>query len=499
MRLPYRGSPFSRVDKTSVGHYTLSIVAAARAVSRTLKDITSKRHIRLVMPEYAEGQRTGLEATPRSTLSVLDGVAVVVGMVVGAGIFKTPSLVAAQCGSTGAVLLLWLAGGAVSLVGALCYAELTSTYPHPGGDYHYLGRSFGDIPAFLFAWSRITVIQTGSIAMHAFLLGDYASEVLRLGPYSSSVYGVGALALLTAVNITGIRQGKWTQNVLTGLIVLGLMSVVGLGLASAPAGHQAAAAPPATGARGIGIAMIFVLLTYGGWNEIAYLSSEVRKARKNMIRVLMLGIGSITFIYLAVNYSFLRSLGLGATASSGAVAVEMMRRTLGVPGVTYMSLLVVFTVLSSMNAVIITGSRTNYAFGRDYALFSFLGRWNAQANTPVNALIFQSAIALGLILLGTGTRSGFATMVEYTAPVFWLFFLLVGVSLFVLRAKERAVVRPFKTPLYPFVPLVFCGACLYMLYSSLAYTGKGALAGVIVLLAGIPVFMAGRQGAASFD
>ncbi len=445
------------------------------------------------MPEYAQKERTDVEAAPKSTLSVLDGVAVVVGMVVGAGIFKTPSIVAAQCGSVGAVLLLWLAGGAVSLVGALCYAELTSTYPHPGGDYHYLGRSYGSVPAFLFAWSRITVIQTGSIALHAFLLGDYASEVLRIGPYSSSIYAVGALVLLTAVNITGMRQGKWTQNVLTGLIVLGLFSVVAFGLASGPGRPEAPPVQQATTASGIGVAMIFVLLTYGGWNEIAYLSSEVRKARKNMVRVLMLGVAAVTFIYLAVNYAFISSLGLGATASSGAVAVEVMRRVLGGPGVTYMSLLVVFTVLSSMNAVIITGSRTNYAFGRDYSLFSFMGNWDEKGNTPVNALIFQSAIALGLILLGTGTRNGFVTMVEYTAPVFWFFFLLVGVSVFVLRVKERAVVRPFRTPLYPFTPLLFCGACLYMLYSSLAYTGRGAIVGVIMLLTGIPVFLVRRQ------
>ena len=243
--------------------------------------------------------------------------------------------------------------------------------------------------------------------------------------------------------------------------------------------------------------MIFVLLTYGGWNEIAYLSSEVRKARKNMVRVLVLGIGAITFIYLAVNYSFLRSLGLAATASSGAVAIEMVRGILGEPGVTYMSLLVVFTVLSSMNAVIITGSRTNYAFGRDFPIFSFLGRWNGGANTPVNALVFQSAIALALVFLGTGTRSGFITMVEYTAPVFWLFFLLVGISLFVLRRKEGAIVRPFRVPLYPATPLIFCGVCLYMLYSSLVYTGKGGVIGVVVLLAGIPLFLLKRPGAAT--
>ncbi|OPY64604.1 MAG: Serine/threonine exchanger SteT [Syntrophorhabdaceae bacterium PtaU1.Bin034] len=417
---------------------------------------------------------------------MLDGVAIVVGMVVGAGIFKTPSLVAANCSSTEAVLLLWLAGGAISLVGALCYAELTSAYPHPGGDYHYLNRAFGTIPSFLFAWSRMTVIQTGAIAMHAFLIGDYASQVAKLGPYSSSVYAVISIALLTTINIIGMKQGKWTQNLLTGAIVLGLVSVVALGLTASPGRAVLEESNRGTAGGSLGLAMIFVLLTYGGWNEIAYLSSEVRKARKNMVRVLLYGIGAITVIYLTVNYTFLRALGLQATASSEAVAANVMRSIFGEAGVTYITLLVVFTVLSSMNAIIITGSRTNYAFGRDFFLFSFMGRWQSGANTPVNALLFQGIASLVLVFLGTGTRSGFAMMVEYTAPVFWLFFLLVGISLFVLRRKEGAIVRPFRVPLYPLTPLIFCGVCLYMLYSSIMYTGTGGLIGLVVLLAGIP-------------
>jgi amino acid transporter len=425
---------------------------------------------------------------------VPDGVVFIVGMVIGAGIFKTPSLVAGHSSSTAGALFLWLAGGAISLIGALCYAELTSAYPHPGGDYHYLGRAYGALPAFLFAWSRMTVIQTGSIAMHAFLIGDYASQVVRMGPLSSSLYGVAAVVLLTSINIIGIKQGTWTQKILTGTIVLGLLSVVALGLAAHPArGAPAPASSPGTAASGVGMAMIFVLLTYGGWNEIAYLSSEVRKARKNMARVLLYGIGAVTAIYLTVNYTFLRTLGLAGTASSDAVAVEVMRGLLGGPGVTFMSLLVVFAVLSSMNAVIITGSRTNYAFGRDFQPFGFLGRWNEGANTPVNALLFQGAASLALVLLGMGTRSGFAMMVEYTAPVFWLFFLLVGISLFVLRKRERAIVRPFRVPFYPVTPLVFCGVCLCMLYSSLVYTGRGGLIGVAVLLAGIPLLFLNRQ------
>jgi amino acid transporter len=244
------------------------------------------------------------------------------------------------------------------------------------------------------------------------------------------------------------------------------------------------------------MALIFVLLTYGGWNKIAYLSAEVRKARKSMVRILLYGIGVVTATYLIINYAFLRSLGLAGMASSDAVAVEVMRNLLGDAGATCMSLLVLVAVLNSMSAVIITGSRTDYAFGRDFPIFGFLGRWDAVAGTPVNGLLFQGAAALALILMGTGTRSGFAMMVQYMAPVFWLFFLLVGISLIVLRRKEKAVARPFRVPLYPATPLAFCGACLYMFYSSLVYAGRGGLIGAIVLLAGIPLFFLRRPGTA---
>jgi amino acid transporter len=371
---------------------------------------------------------------------------------------------------------------------------LASAYPHPEGDYHYLERAFGDAPAFFFAWSRVAVIQTGLVAMHAFLIGDYASEVVRLGPYSSSLYAMGAIVLLTFFNIMGITRGKWTRIILAPAIGLGVISAIGFGLAASPGGPRAAAAVDAGGASGMGLAMIFVLLAYGGWNEIAYFSSEVRKARKNMTRMLLCGVGIITAIYLALNYSLLRYLGLAAAASSRAVASDLMRGILGEAGVASMSLLVVFVALGSMNAVIIRGSRTNYAFGRAIPLFAFLGRSDKAGNA--RGLLFQGTAALILVLIGTGARCGFSMMVEYTAPVFWLFFLLVGISLFVLRTKEEAIARPFRVPLYPATPLIFCSACLYMLYSSIVYTGWGGLIGVVVLLGGIPFFLIRRSSPA---
>jgi APA family basic amino acid/polyamine antiporter len=440
-------------------------------------------------------------AEPVPTLSVRDAVAITVGIVVGAGIFRTPSLVAANAGSEGAAMLVWLAGGAVSLVGALCYAELTSTYPHAGGDYHYLTRAYGRPLAFLFAWSRITVIQTGSAALLAFVFGDYASQLFRLGEYSASIYAAVIIVALTGLNVLGVRQGARTQNWLTAIEVLSLITVIVAGLALATADVPAAtAATQATAAQGgggpsvsLGLALVFVLLTYGGWNEAAYVSAEVGGSRRNVARALLISIAIITGLYMLVNWAYLRGLGLEGVANSEAVAADLMRRAVGERGAKFVSLLVVISALTSANATIITGARTNYALGRDFRLFRFLGRWRAGANTPANALVVQGVIALALVTVGTLARGGFASMVEYTAPVFWLFFFLTGLALIVLRLREPEVPRPFRVPLYPLTPLLFCAACLYMLQSSLAYTGKGALAGVAVLLAGIPVLLFARH------
>ena len=436
--------------------------------------------------------KAGGRGAPVPTLTLKDAVAITVGIVVGAGIFRTPSLVAANVSSEYAALLIWLAGGLVTLVGALCYAELATTYPHTGGDYHYLTRAYGRPLAFLYAWSRIAVVQTGSVALLAFVVGDYASQLFSLGAYSSSIYAALVVVALTALNVAGVRQGSGAQNWLTTVEVLSLVLVIiaGLAFAISPA---PAAGPPVTQSASLGLALVFVLLTYGGWNEAVYVSAEVENPRRNIARALLISIALITALYLLVNWAFLRGLGLEGLAASDAAAADLMRRAVGEGGARFVSLLVVVSALTSANATVITGARTNYALGRDFRLFDFLGRWHERAHTPTNALLVQGAIALALVFAGSFAREGFTALVEYTAPVFWLFFFLAGLSLIVLRSREPEVERPFSVPLYPLTPLLFCAACLYMLQSSLSYSGAGALAGVLVLLAGVPVLLIARQ------
>jgi amino acid transporter len=424
------------------------------------------------------------------SLSVLDVVALVVGVVLGASIFSNPTPVAGTMGSFWSILFVWGLGGLVSLIGALCYAELASAHPHAGGDYYYFQRAFGDWMAFLFAWARLAVIQTGSITFIAFVFGDYASQIWSLGPYSSSVYAALSIVGLTVLNVAGVRFGKITQRALTGATILGLLLIVGAGLFLAPE----ATADGGTSSGGkwfsssqIGGAMVFVLYTYGGWNEAAYVSAELRNVKRNMVRALLISIGVITSLYLLVNWAYLKGLGVQGVAETDAVAADLMRTTLGEPGAIVLSLLVGIAALSSANATIFTGARTNFALGQDSTLFSVLGVWDDRADTPANALWVQCGVALALVGVGAITRQGFQSMVDYTAPVFWLFFLATGVALFVLRQRESGADRPFQVPLYPLTPIIFCLASAYMLWSSLAYTGVGALLGAAVLLAGVPL------------
>jgi amino acid transporter len=410
----------------------------------------------------------------------------IVGIVIGAGIFRTPSLVASNVGSGLEMIIVWVIGGLVSLIGVLCYAELVSTFPNTGGDYYFLRLAFGKRIAFLFAWARMTVIQTGSIALLAFIFGDYASEIYPLGKFSDVIYAASVVVFLTAINIAGIRRGTETQKLLTVVEVLGLALMIVAGFFFVPKAEVFLLSDSLnTSGNSIGLAMVFVLLTFGGWNEAAYISAEMRFGRGSLVKALVLSIVLITVIYLLVNLALLKALGIAGMSDSDAVAVDLMRLAFGKWGVLLISSLVAISALASANATIFTGARSNYAMGRDFAGFELIGNWKVKNSVPVNAFLLQGLISLVLIGLGLFTRSGFETMIEYTAPVFWFFLLLVGLSLFILRWKEPEAIRLFRVPFFPWLPIGFCVTSLYLLYSSIVYTSWGAFLGIAVLGLGL--------------
>lgn len=440
---------------------------------------------------------------PKQTLTLVDAIAMIVGLIVGAGIFGTPSIVAGAAGSESTLIALWIAGGVFSIIGALCYAELATAFPSPGGEYHFLQRAFGRPLAFLYGWARMTVIVAGSIAVFAYLFGDYMSRVVNLGAYSSAIWAAIVVGVLTIVNYLGIREGKATQNVFTVLEVSGLVLIVVAGLLLAPTPAAPVAAAPGAGGpwymgAGVATAMLFVLFTYGGWNDAAYISAEVRNPNRNMVRALLYAIGAVALLYVLVNLAYLKGLGFHAMARSDAVAADLLKAVWGTGGEKLISIMIAIAALTSVNGSMIVGARSNYALGRDWPMLGFLGRWDEASGSPRTAIIFQGVVALALVAFGAIQNAGFKGLVEYSLPVFWGFFLLTGIALFVLRAKEPNAPRPFRVPLYPVLPAIFVFMCGYLLWKSVTHHGAHALVGVGVLAVGaVLLLLSWRSIAAS--
>lgn len=405
---------------------------------------------------------------------------VTVGMVVGAGIFKSPALVASNAGSEAAIYILWAIGGLISLAGALCYSELATAFAHPGGDYHFLERAFGRRFAFLFAWARLAVINTGAIALLGFVIGDYMNRVVDLGTFGPAIYAFASVLIATALKLR--REGEASDSAMVALEMLGLLTLAAAaiwlevqGIAPANPGEGAA---PTLG--GLGYGLVFVLLAFGGWTESATLSAEVKDGERGMVRALVLAIAIITALYLLTAWAMLRGLGLDGLAGSDAPAADLMDRAFGPQAGFVLAIGVVAAAFTSLNATIIVGARTTFAAAAAIPSLGWAGRWNERTQSPRNAILLQGAISLALVGLGAAYQ-GFQTLVDYTAPIYWMFLIASGFALIRLRYKFPDQPRPFRVPLYPVLPLVFTLTSAAMLVSAILYVGAGAWFGIAVL------------------
>lgn len=445
-----------------------------------------------------EIQSVHVENGPRRHVTTPYLVMVAVAMVVGAGIFKSPAYVAAGTASLEWMIVAWIFGGVLTLIAALCYAEMSTAFPNAGGDYHFLKLAYGRQLAFLFAWARFAVINTGSMAMLGFVLGDYANDAFSLGANGPAIYALTAILVLTGFNLRSLYSGASADYSLTGLEVAGLLIMFSAGVWLTIQGAPALTADP----LGIppppdfGLAMVFVLLAFGGWSEIATMSAEVKDQRRGMLRALIVSVAVITLLYLMVNWAFWRGLGIQGLANSPAPAADLMRAAFGDNTAFLIAVAIAIATITSINATIVVGARTTYAATHDFPALKSVGQWDDSRGIPTRAILFQSAIAVLLVGMGAASRDGFSTLVDYSAPVFWLFMALSAIAVIVLRIKYPAVERPYRAPLYPLTPLLFLASALFVLWSSTNYVlfqvgfqRIGVLAGVGVLVMGLVLLL----------
>jgi len=424
-----------------------------------------------------------MKAIPTKELSLFDSTCVIVGIILGAGIYEiTPTVASCMNGWKG-ILGIWLTGGLLALTGALCYAELATTYPKEGGDYVYQTRAYGKWAGYLFGWSQLVIIRPGDIALLSFIFARYASTIYSPFPNIIPLYAGLAVLLLTVINILGVKEGKWTQNLLTTIKSVGLLLVIIAGLL-APVKSSIPVEMSTSLNIDLKLSLILVMFTFGGWNEMAYVAAEIKSPEKNIVRALVIGTVSITVLYVLVNLSFLSALGYENMASSQAIAVDTLARLVPDTAAKLISILICISALGAINGLIFTGARISYAMGSDHSIFRGLGAWDSRSGTPVRALVFQGFLSLAFILFA----GSFIDTILYTAPVVWLFLLATGISVFVLRKKDSNAPRPYRVAGFPFTVIIFCVSCIFMLYNSLTYAIAFKPIGLMIIFS---VFLAG--------
>jgi amino acid transporter len=470
------------------------------------------------------GESTSVDQSdrPRSGvhLSLWDSICLIVGIIIGASIYQYPPTIFSYAGDAATGMIAWIIGGAVSLIGALCYAELASTYRTAGGDYTYLTRAYGPKVGFVFAWAELSVIRTGgSIACMAYIFANYATQFHDLGPNSKLIYALGGILSLTFINAVGVRPGRLVQNTLTigNFIGLGGLCLIGAWVAIRDQTPVGGPVPPAETDpwSSYALMMVFVFYAYGGWNEAAFIASEVKNPKRNVPRALLVGTSLVMLIYVAVNLAYLAALGHSGVCRSEAIAGDMFALPFGETGRKLISALVMISALGSVNGLLFTGMRLYGTFGADHKFFTWLAGKGERPQVAYGALFAQAAFSILLIAIVESSshwRKVLALIAPYfnmrlgeefcqkgdidrvvmcTAPVFWVFFFLTGTSLIVLRYRDPKRERPFRVPLYPITPILFCGSCAFMLYRSATWAMKNEPAEALIVAAlmflGIPL------------
>ena len=446
----------------------------------------------------------GAGATYARRIGLFSATMLVVGGIIGSGIFLNPSIVARRTGSAALTIATWSLGAVIALLGAFIYAELGRRRPHVGGGYAYLRDAFGPLPAFLYGWALLLAIATGAIAAVAVTFATYAVKILDLPPGAVTALALGAVLLLSVVNILGVQPGAATQNIFTVLklgalatllIAAAFMPVAVIPTLPPPIASSVLSAPSTFGAilLAMSTALVPVLFSYGGWQQTNFVAEEMRDPERTLPRALVLGVLIVVAVYLGANVAYIRALGINGLALSTAPAADMMSRIAGEGGRRLIAAGIAASTFGFLNLVILVSPRVYQAMARDGLFFASFATLHPRFRTPVAAIVFQALVAAALILTGS-----YGQLLDWVVFADWIFFGTTALTLVVFRRRDaRAGVADtgFRAPFYPVSVALFVLAALFVVFGSIASNPGNALRGVLLLMAGVPVFMFWRRRA----
>jgi amino acid transporter len=427
-------------------------------------------------------------------LSRWDSIAITIGIVIGVGIFRVPAEVAKYLTSPALIILAWFIGGLICLLGALCYSELSSSFSQTGGNYIYLRESYGRAVGFLFGWTELLVVRTGSIAAIAFICSQYLQSFLALDKIPIKLIAISVVFILSFINMLGLQQGKTFQNLTTLAKTLALIVIIIFGLLSKKGSVSNFLLTPAILDKNIltsfGLALIPILWTYGGWHESTFVTEETKDYRRSLPFSLITAILIVIFIYTAINLVYIYLVPVKEIASSELIASGVMQILYGAKGRKLLEILVIISSLGCINGMIITGSRVTYAVAGDNPIFRYLGEINPKHSVPSRSILINAIWSVVLIIRGT-----FNQLLFFTGIVVWLFFALTVAGIFVLRYKFPHLERPFKVLGYPVLPMIFVLICVSLMINTLLSYPIESLFGLGLLISGIPVFIYSQRRA----
>jgi len=415
----------------------------------------------------------------------------VVGGIIGGGIFRTPATVAQRLGTPDLVLLAWVLGGIVALIGAFCWGELGQRRPRAGGGYVYLRETFGPLSAFLYGWTLVLVIATGAIAAVAVTFADYTLALLGVPHRFSVPLAVAAIVFLAGINYGGVRPAAITQNIFTILKLTALAALIAAGiLLTIPTASYRPLPPSTVGAGALGSALVPVLFTYGGWQQTNFIAEEIIEPERNLPRALVLGVTIVVAVYLLTNLAYLRVLGYAGLAASTAPAADTMRAVLGPAGGKIIAAGIALSTFGFLNLVILVTPRVLQAMAADGVFFRRFAVLHPAYQTPTAAIVALAAFAVLLTLTGT-----FGQLVDYVTFGDWIFFGLTAACLFVYRFREQGAGsrEHFRVPGYPVTVIIFVLVAAYVVFSSIVSNPRNAAIGAGLIGLGIPAFLYWRS------